>query len=318
LPHRPDHALRMRLGSHTSHRRWFSLLGLLWACFATMVAAQSETEASTKVRECIPRPPTASAPPEPTSTPKALPKNFGMIIYRAYEMLDVFGPLDALGLLARMHQLNLYMISETMDPVTVEPVSAAMNAKNSSFVSPELPRFQNRPSPHGASASAPGYVNMCFPVILPTHTYATAPKDIEVLMVPGGLWTRSPNLNATISYIRTTYPRLRYLISICTGASVVARAGVLDGRRATTNKASWADTIVHGPRTEWVPKARWVVDGNVWTSSGVSAGIDATLAFIEEVYGAANATYISDLMEYDWHRDSTWDPYSEKFNATGA
>ncbi|OHW91751.1 dj-1 family protein [Colletotrichum incanum] len=255
-----------------------------------MVAAQSETEASTKVRECIPRPPTASAPPEPTSTPKALPKNFGMIIYRAYEMLDVFGPLDALGLLARMHQLNLYMISETMDPVTVEPVSAAMNAKNSSF----------------------------FPVILPTHTYATAPKDIEVLMVPGGLWTRSPNLNATISYIRTTYPRLRYLISICTGASVVARAGVLDGRRATTNKASWADTIVHGPRTEWVPKARWVVDGNVWTSSGVSAGIDATLAFIEEVYGAANATYISDLMEYDWHRDSTWDPYSEKFNATGA
>lgn len=58
-----------------------------------------------------------------------------MIINRAFEMLDVFGPLDALGLLAKNHQMNLYLISETMEPVTVEPVSTAMNAKNSSFVS---------------------------------------------------------------------------------------------------------------------------------------------------------------------------------------
>ncbi|GKT84869.1 DJ-1/PfpI family protein [Colletotrichum tofieldiae] len=247
-----------------------------------MAAAQSEAEASTRVRECKRDQHHRRPHPAPLDDRRAAgahadargaPKNFGMIIYRAYEMLDVFGPLDALSMLARMHQMNLYMISETMDPVTVEPVSAAMNAKNSSF----------------------------FPVILPTHTYATAPKDIEVLMVPGGLWTRSPNLDATIAYIRTTYPSLRYLVSICTGASV----------------ASWASTVVHGPRTEWVPKARWVVDGNVWTSSGVSAGIDATLAFIGEVFGEANATYISDMMEYDWHRDPAWDPYSEKFNVTG-
>ncbi|KAJ0151147.1 Isonitrile hydratase, partial [Colletotrichum tanaceti] len=157
-----------------------------------------------------------------------------------------------------------------------------------------------------------------FPVILPTHTYETAPEDIEVLIVPGGLWTRSPNIGPAVSYIKTTYPRLRYLISVCTGASVVARAGVLDGRRATTNKASWASTVVHGPRTQWVAKARWVVDGNVWSSSGVSAGIDATLAFVEAVYGAANATYVADLMEYDWHRDSSWDPFAERFNVTDA
>ncbi|KAJ0308414.1 hypothetical protein COL516b_003683 [Colletotrichum fioriniae] len=239
-----------------------------------MAAAQNETQASTNIRACIPRPSTISATPSsPTSTPKPLPRNFGMIINRAFEMLDVFGPLDALGLLAKNHQMNLYLISETMEPVTVEPVSTAMNAKNSSF-------------------------------------------DIEVLMVPGGLWTRSPNLNATISYIKTTYPSLRYLISICTGASVVARAGVLDGRRATTNKASWASTVVHGPRTEWVAKARWVVDGNVWTSSGVSAGIDATLAFIEEVYGGEEAASIADLMEYERHTDPSWDPFAEKFNVT--
>lgn len=63
-------------------------------------------------------------------------------------------------------------------------------------------------------------------------------------------------------------------------------------------------------------KARWVVDGNVWTSSGVSAGIDATLAFIEEVYGGEEAASIADLMEYERHTDPSWDPFAEKFNVT--
>lgn len=65
-------------------------------------------------------------------------------------------------------------------------------------------------------------------------------------------------------------------------------------------------------------KARWVVDGNVWTSSGVSAGIDATLAFIEEVYGREEASSIADLMEYERHADASWDPFAEKFNVTGS
>ncbi|KAF0331383.1 DJ-1/PfpI family protein [Colletotrichum asianum] len=291
-----------------------------------MTLAQDESS----VQACIPRPTTTTpASPPPTS----LPRNFGMIISRAFEMLDVFGPLDALGMLARIHQLNLYLIAETMDPVTVEPVSAAMNSKNSSFVSlavllgwklfTPLKRNLALRGPNSTRRNcktllAYHHKTTQFPKILPTHTFATAPTDIEVLMIPGGLWTRSPNLNSTIAYVRATYPKLRYLVSICTGASIAARAGVLDGRRATTNKASWASTIVYGPNVTWVPKARWVVDGNVWTSSGISAGIDATLAFIQDVYGRENATYVADLMEYEWHEDSAWDPYAEKFNVTGS
>ncbi|KAF9881175.1 dj-1 family protein [Colletotrichum karsti] len=260
-------------------------LGLALLMCSTAIAQEEKDP-----QACIPRPTTTTTSTTPSSSPTALPKNFGMLVYRAFEMLDVFGPLDVLGMLARLHPMNLYLIGETMDPVTVEPVAAAMNPKNSSF----------------------------FPVILPTHTYATAPRDIEVLLIPGGLWTRSPHLNATISYVRTTYPRLRYLISICTGASVAARAGVLDGRRATTNKASWAATVaLGGPGVEWVPRARWVADGNVWTSSGVSAGIDATLAWVAEVFGEAEAGDITDLMEYERHTDSEWDPYAERFNVTG-
>lgn len=67
---------------------------------------------------------------------------------------------------------------------------------------------------------------------------------------------------------------------------------------------SWAETTAPwAGAVLWVPRARWVEDGNVWTSSGISAGIDATLAFAVKVYGKANATRVANLMEYDWHED---------------
>ncbi|KAH6995214.1 DJ-1/PfpI family protein [Ilyonectria destructans] len=225
-----------------------------------------------------------------TNTATEPPKNYGIVVFRAFEMLDVFGPLNALGILAKMRQLNLYIISDTLDLVTTEPMTASMNSKNSSF----------------------------FPQIQPTHTFETVPDDIDVLIIPGGLGSRSPHLTTTIEYVASIYPKLKYLISICTGAIIAAKSGVLDGRRATTNKASWSSTIANGPKVDWVPHARWVVDGNIWTSSGISAGIDATLAFIEEVYGSDTATYISNLMEYERHTDPSWDPFSETFDVEGA
>lgn len=140
-----------------------------------------------------------------------------------------------------------------------------------------------------------------------------------MLIIPGGLGTRSPLINATIKYIADTYPNVQYLITVCTGSALAARAGVLDGRRATTNKASWSANVVYGPKTKWIPRARWVVDGNIWTSSGISAGIDVTLAFIERLYGKENATYVANMMEYDRHEDAAWDPFADIFkpNMTG-
>lgn len=122
--------------------------------------------------------------------------------------------------------------------------------------------------------------------MVPTHTFATAPP-LDLLFVPGGLGTRGSNpvIEEVISYIRNTYPQLGYLITVCTGAGLAARAGVLDGKRATTNKMAWTETTGLGVNVDWVPRARWVVDGNVWSSSGVSAGIDVTLAWIGETMG---------------------------------
>ncbi len=153
--------------------------------------------------------------------------------------------------------------------------------------------------------------------VLPTHTFATAPA-LDVLIVPGGMGTRSADIGPAIDFIRNTYPSLQYLITVCTGAGLAARAGVLDGKRATTNKEAWARTTALGPNVSWIAKARWVADGKVWTSAGGSAGIDATFAWMEEVFGREVAGTVADDLEYERHLDSTWDPFSGKYGLTGS
>lgn len=66
-----------------------------------------------------------------------------------------------------------------------------------------------------------------------------------------------------------------FLLTVCTGAALAARAGLLDGKRATTNKMSWAWATSQGTpgATDWQKKARWVEDGHIWTSAGVTAGM---------------------------------------------
>ncbi|KAL4946545.1 hypothetical protein BDV06DRAFT_87184 [Aspergillus oleicola] len=221
--------------------------------------------------------------PSPSPAPISPPSKYGMLLFRGYEILDVFGPLEVLSWVAQHHdKIDLYMVAETLDPVTTAPQTAAMNAFNASF----------------------------FPTVNPTHTFDDVP-DLDVLIVPGGLGTRSPNMNATLDFITATYPNLQYLITVCTGSTLVAKTGILDGKNATTNKASWSSVITNGPEVNWIPEARWVVDGNIWSSSGISAGIDATLAFIAGFYGKENATTISEYMEYEWHEDKDWDPYAK-------
>jgi transcriptional regulator GlxA family with amidase domain len=204
-----------------------------------------------------------------------------VVLFPGFQALDVFGPLDALNTLSRTHDITLAILSSTLDSVTTK-----------------APRF---PNAIGQS-------------VVPTHTFTSAPP-LDVLLVPGGQGTRgsTPSNEEVISYIREVYPRLKYLITICTGAGLAARAGVLDGKRATTNKRAWAETIAVGPKVEWVSHARWVVDGNIWSSSGVSAGIDVTFAWIGEVWGEEVAQRIADALEYDRHKDPNWDPYAELY-----
>ena len=139
--------------------------------------------------------------------------------------------------------------------------------------------------------------------------------QLDVLLVPGGIGTRvEANNPALLQFIRGQYPGLSVLASICTGAGLLARAGVLDGRRATSNKKSFQWVVQQGPNTTWVPEARWVEDGNVFTSGGVAAGIDMALAVIARLESQDVAERAAQHTEYDWHRDASWDPFARLNN----
>jgi transcriptional regulator GlxA family with amidase domain len=100
-------------------------------------------------------------------------------------------------------------------------------------------------------------------------------------------------------------------MTVCTGTSLLARTGLLDGRRATTNKLAFEWVKSQGPNVNWVKQARWVVDGKFVTSSGVSAGMDMALDVISRLHDEDTAQFVANVTEYEWHRDADWDPFAK-------
>lgn len=134
---------------------------------------------------------------------------------------------------------------------------------------------------------------------------------LDILLVPGGIGTRMGVADADLlAWVRGRADAASVVMSVCTGSALLARAGVLDGRRATSNKRAFDWVVTQGPRVEWVRRARWVRDGKYWTSSGVSAGIDMTLGFVADRHGRDAADTAARRIEYAWHRDPDDDPFA--------
>lgn len=132
------------------------------------------------------------------------PTKYGITLFKGFQALDVFGPLDVLNVVSVTHPLSLSLIAPTLDPVSTQ--------------------FETSKASIGQS-------------IVPTHTYENAPDDIEVLIVPGGIGARmAMNSQAATDFVRERFPKLRYLLTVCTGSVVVARGGILEGKEATSNK----------------------------------------------------------------------------------
>jgi len=123
------------------------------------------------------------------------------------------------------------------------------------------------------SSKNPGGKSIGWPVVA-THGVEDAPP-LDLLMVPGGIGNRESNLGNDTwieDFIAKQFNATDFVASVCTGAKSLAKAGVLDGKRATTNKRSWNELTQFGRNVTWVPSARYVHDGKIWTSSGVAAG----------------------------------------------
>lgn len=100
---------------------------------------------------------------------------------------------------------------------------------------------------------------------------------------------------------------------------MAARAGVLDGKRATTNKSDWEGVVRDAPGVQWVKEARWVVDKSdvrgdgkgteVWSSAGVSAGVDLMFAWVESIWGEEVAAGVERVLEFRRWREGDVDPF---------
>src|SRR5438105_12857313 len=123
-------------------------------------------------------------------------------------------------------------------------------------------------------------------VIFTAHRTLQNAPALDTLMIPGGSGAREPHASAKLAaWLRPRAGKIRRIASVCTGIYVLAASGLLDGRRVTTHWRFAQDLAKRYPQLRVEPDALFVKDGPMYTSAGVTAGIDLALALIEEDYG---------------------------------
>ena len=119
-----------------------------------------------------------------------------------------------------------------------------------------------------------------------------------ILFIPGGIGVRALVKDENfIVNLKQLSERAEYILTVCTGSILFSKTGLLNGKRATSNKRLFA----------------WTKDGNIYTSSGVSAGIDMTLGFVSDLLGYDTAKQQSNEIEYEWNEDPDRDPFSNLY-----
>lgn len=191
----------------------------------------------------------------------------GVILFKDFETLDVFGPVEVLGRLKDLFRIRFF-------------------SQSGGLIDNE----------HGVS--------------ILTEPFDAAPAMLDVLIIPGGHGTRTEiNNEVFIDHVRQMAEQSRYTLTVCTGSALLAKSGLLDGRKATSNKRAFNWVVTTGPNVLWVKAARWTVDGKFYTSSGVSAGIDMTLGFLNDLHGRQFATDVANQVEYNWQEDKEVDNF---------
>ena len=134
--------------------------------------------------------------------------------------------------------------------------------------------------------------------VLPDHDFADAPP-LDVVLVPGGIGTRREEENpAMLEYLRRTGGAAQWITSVCTGSALLAASGLARGKRVTSHW-SYLETLRGRGDVTVLEQRRYVRDGNVVTSAGVSAGIDMSLWLLGQTDGPDFARTVQRWIEYD-------------------
>lgn len=233
--------------------------------------------------------------------------------------------MRALATLSRLAKLTIILGSACSALATARPAAAADSPKTRTLGVVLYPRFElldvygpvemfgnlgQRLKIVMVAAKAGPVASAQGPQVVADYGFDDCP-ELDLVMVPGGFGTIAELKNeALLDWLRARAEKAEIVMSVCSGSALLAKAGLLDGKRATSNKRWFQFATDQGPKVNWVKEARWVDDGNRVTSSGVSAGIDMSLAVIARLYGEDLAEKIASAAEYQWHRDAASDPFA--------
>ncbi|MEM8767126.1 MAG: DJ-1/PfpI family protein [Pseudomonadota bacterium] len=209
----------------------------------------------------------------------APPLDIGIVLYDGAEPIDVFGPLE-MWMNAGPDNIRVHLIAEEKRPIVLTTTS---------------------------------YPKAFAPRLNAQYSFEDAP-ELDVLMVPGGIGTLVEVDNpAMINFLKDQVGKVAVATSVCTGSALYAKAGLLDGVKATGNKVFFDYIVSQGP-ADWQLEARWVESGRFLTSSGVTAGMDMSLAVIARFFGIDVARMIAASTEYEWNEDADRDPFAKYAN----
>jgi transcriptional regulator GlxA family with amidase domain len=195
-------------------------------------------------------------------------KQVGIVLYEDVEVLDFSGPFEV---------FSVTRLNEEKRREELSPFQAFLVAESTSPV------------------VATGGMK-----VVPDYDLESCPK-LDILLVPGG-WGFRPQMNneRLLKWVADRSREVETLTSVCTGALLLAKAGLLDGKRATTHWR-WLDSMQEMfPKTTVEKRLHFVEEGAFFSSAGISAGIDMTLRLVARYYGEAVARATARHMEYPY------------------
>ncbi|KAK5088361.1 hypothetical protein LTR05_002579 [Lithohypha guttulata] len=303
----------------------------------------------------------------PFTTP---PKNYFLILFPGYQLLDAAGPLDIIETITKHPPINgldtdvtLTVLAETLSAPPTAPIPPRGASYTFDLSGPEMQTFLRTDGSGGVSGARcnprfavdltfeqaleglrrDGSVEVEVPSADGSGEWVVEKRGVDVLLVPGGVGTRMErvergsgermlNVKPSVSFVeevcRGGWVR-DAVLTVCTGSDLFARTGLLNGRRATTNWNAFDKVAGRHSGVKWLKGRRWVrskpqeiegQDGNekggfekeIWTSAGISAGMDLMLWFVAEVYGYDFAKSLARKLEYEW-RDNVGDGETDPF-----
>jgi transcriptional regulator GlxA family with amidase domain len=200
-----------------------------------------------------------------------LTQTIGIYLYDDVEVLDFAGPFEVFNTATRMHKkLHPESTEDRFKVVTIAEKPGLVKARAGLPVMPDCNISQH--------------------------------PDLDVLIVPGGIHMAEMDKPQVLEWVKQVDKGTRITASVCTGAFILGKAGILDKLHVTTHWEDIPDLKALLPGSHVEENARWVDEGRIVTSAGISAGIDMALHLVAKLESEELAVKTARQMEYDWRK----------------